>query len=158
MKCPYWGCEDVVKAGKRYNKHVVKQIYKCNGCKRRFVERDGFEKMMYPKEIILKVLHLYAEGLSLSKIRDYIWQHEGYYLYDSVILYWVRKYAHLLEKFEKKLKPNIKGKIHMDEVILKEKKEKIYDINAVDGKTGYNLAHLLTDEISLSVLNLFLEI
>jgi len=26
--------------------------------------------MSYPKEIILKTLHLYAEGLSLSKIRD----------------------------------------------------------------------------------------
>jgi len=32
-------------------------------------------------------------------------------------------YAHLLEEFEKKLKP---------------KDRKIYDINAVDGKTGYN--------------------
>jgi len=71
-------------------------------CKRRFVERDDFENMTYPKEIILKTLHLYAEGLSLSKIRDFIWQHEGYYLYDSFILYWVIKYAHLLKSFEKK--------------------------------------------------------
>ena len=99
--------------------------------------------MTYPKEIIVKTLHLYAEGLSLSKIRDFIWQHEGYYLYDSVILYWVRKYAHLLEDFEKNKKPKIKGRIHVDEVILKEKGNRRYDINAVDGKTGYNLGHLL---------------
>ena len=64
--------------------------------------------MMYPKEIITKTLHLYAEGLSLSKIRDYMWQNEGYYLYDSVILYWVRKYSRLLKNFEKKIKPEIK--------------------------------------------------
>ena len=157
MKCPYCGGEDIVKAGKRYNKYVEKQLYRCNSCRRRFVERDGFEHMSYPKEIILKTLHLYAEGLSLSKIRDFIWQHEGYYLYDSVILYWVRKYSHLLEKFEKKLRPKIKGRIHMDEVVLKEKGKKIYDINAVDGKTGYNLGHLLSDSISLSAFREFFE-
>jgi len=127
MRCPYCKSEDIVKAGKKYNKYV---------------EKHGFEGISYPKEIILKTLHLYAEGLSLSKIRDFIWQHEGYYLYDSVIPYLVKKYAHLLKNFEKKLKPKIKGRIHMDEVVLKEKGEKIYDINAVDGKTGYNLSHL----------------
>ncbi|KAA0002895.1 MAG: IS6 family transposase [Thermoplasmata archaeon] len=126
-------------------------------CKRRFIERDGFENMTYPKEIITKVLHLYAEGLSLSKIRDFIWQHEGYYLYDYTIRYWVKKYSHLLEKFEKKLKLKVKGRIHMDEVVLKEKGKQIYDINAVDGKTGYNLEHLLTDSISLISFRDFFE-
>jgi len=52
-------------------------------------------------------------------------------VYDSVILYWVKKYAHLLKNFKKKLKPKIKSRIHMDEVVLKGKGEKIYDINAV---------------------------
>jgi len=155
MRCPYCKSKDIVKAGKKYNKYVEKQLYLCKSCRRRFVERDGFEGMSYPKEIILKTLHLYAEGLSLSKIRDFIWQHEGYYLYDSVILYWVKKYAHLLKNFEKKLKPKIKGRIHMDEVVLKEKGKKIYDINAVDGKTGYNLSHLLTDSLSLPYFRRF---
>lgn len=126
MECPYCGGKAIVKAGKRYNKYVEKQLYKCNSCKKRFVERDGFENMTYPKEIILKTLHLYAEGLSLSKIRDFIW------------------HAHLLEEFEKKLKPKIKGK-------------KIYDINAIDGKTGYNLGHFLTDTLSLAAFRKFFE-
>ncbi|HEC76612.1 MAG TPA: hypothetical protein ENI33_05095 [Thermoplasmatales archaeon] len=43
----------------------------------------------------------------------------------------------------------------MDEVVLKEKGKKIYDINAVDGKTGYNLGHLLSDSISLSAFREF---
>ena len=80
MNCPYCKSEDIVKAGKKYNKYVEKQLYLCKSCRRRFVKRDGFEGMSYPKEIILKTLHLYAEGLSLSKIRDFIWQHEGYCL------------------------------------------------------------------------------
>ena len=88
---------------------------------------------------------------------DFIWQHDGYYLYDGVILYWVRKYAHLLKDFEKKLKPEIKGRIHMDEVVLKEKRKKIYDINAVDGKTDYNLSHLLTNSLSLPYFRNFFK-
>lgn len=51
--------------------------------------------MTYPKEIIAKTLHLYVEGLSFSKIRDYINQHEGYYLYDGTILYWVIVRTHM---------------------------------------------------------------
>ncbi len=74
--------------------------------------------MTYPREIIAKTLHLYVEGLSLSKIRDYINQHEGYYLYDGTILYWVKKYANLLSKFESNLKPNAKGRVHTDEIYV----------------------------------------
>ena len=44
MKCPYCKNEEIVKAGKRYNKYVEKQLYRCKSCKRRFIERDGFEK------------------------------------------------------------------------------------------------------------------
>ena len=91
----------------------------CLGNEHRFVELDGFEGMTYPGELIVKVLHLYVEGLSLSKIRDYIYQHEGYKIYDGTILSWVAKYAKMLGEFERKRKPKIKGRIHMDEVELK---------------------------------------
>jgi transposase-like protein len=100
--------------------------------------------MTYPKEIITKVLHLYGEGLSLSKIRDYIYQHEGYYLYDGTILYWVRKYSRMLSKFESKLKPTIKGRIHTDEVQVKVKGKKYYSIDSIDSGTKYDLANTFT--------------
>jgi len=145
MHCPYCKKDDrVVKRGKRKNKYVTKQQYWCNRCETYFVEHDGFQCMTYPKEIIVKVLHLYIEGLSLSKIRDYIWQHEGYYIYDSTILYWVRKYARMLSTFEKKLKPKVKGRIHTDEVHIKVKGEPYRPITSVDSKTKYNLALTFT--------------
>ena len=91
MRCPYCKNDDkVVKRGKRKNKFVKKQQYWCKRCKKYFVEHSGFQGMTYPKEIIVKSVHLYGEGLSLSKVRDYIWQHEGFYLYDSTILHWVK--------------------------------------------------------------------
>jgi len=145
MYCIYCGSKDVVKAGKRYNKYVTKQLYKCNTCKRRFVEHDGFENMTYPKEIITKTLHLYVEGLSLSKVREFIYQHEGYYLYDGTILYWVKKYSHMLSKFESKLKPKVKGRVHTDETYVKVKGKKHYSVNSIDNKTKYNLATTFTE-------------
>jgi len=145
IKCPYCSSDNTVKKGIRRNKYVKKQKYYCKDCDRVFIERDGFEYMTYPKEIVAKALHLYAEGLSLSKVRDYIWQHEGYYLYDSRILEWVKKYSHLLENFENGLKPEIKGRVHMDETVVKVKGKKCYEISAVDGKTGYNLNRRFAD-------------
>ena len=146
MYCVYCKKEDrVIKRGIRKNKYTVKQQYWCNRCRKYFIEHDGFEGMTYPKEIIVKALHLHVEGLSLSKLREYIWQHEGYYLYDSTILYWEKKYAEMLSKFEKKLKPKVKGGIHTDEVHVKQVKGKTYrPINSIDSKTKYNLATTFT--------------
>ncbi|MGB9635860.1 MAG: hypothetical protein ACPL1Y_01240 [Thermoplasmata archaeon] len=130
MKCIFCNNEEIVKAGKRYNKYGTKQIYKCKKCERRFVEDDGFKNMTYPKELVAKVLHLRVEGMSLSKVREYIWQHEGYRLYDGTILYWEKKYSQQLSKFERKLKPKVKGRIHTDEVHIKVKGECYYSINS----------------------------
>lgn len=121
MRCPNCGSSRIKKAGKAKNKYVTKQAYRCLSCKRYFVERDGFEGMTYPKAIISEVLHLYVEGLSLSKIREIIYQHHGYSITDGSILNWVRKYAELVEKFERERmpKPEVKGRIHLDEVEVK---------------------------------------
>ena len=119
MKCPHCGSSWTIRAGKKRNKYVTKQGYRCKECKRYFVERDGFEDMMYPKEVITEALHLYVEGLSLSKIRDVIHQHHGYRISDGSILNWTRKYAKLVRKLEKRIKPKVKGRIHLDEVRLK---------------------------------------
>jgi len=121
MKCPHCGSSHTKKAGKAKNKYVTKQGYRCHDCKRFFVERDGFENMTYPKEIIVMALHLFVEGLSLSKIREFVYQHHGYKPADSTILDWVRKYARIVRKFERKRmpRPRVKGRIHLDEVELK---------------------------------------
>ena len=146
MRCPYCKKDDrVVKRGTRKNKYMTKQQYWCNRCKKYFVEHNGFQGMTYPKEIIVKAVHLYEEGLSLSKVRDYIWQHEGFYLYDSTILYWVKKYADLLSNFESKLKPKVKGRVHTDEIYVKVKGKRYYSVNSVDSGTKYDLAATFTE-------------
>lgn len=113
--------------------------------------------MTYPKQIITKVLHLRAVGLSLSSVRDYIWQHEGYKPCDKLILYWERKYSRLLKDFEKRLKPRVKGRIHNDEVVVKVKGKKHYSINAIDSKTKYVINQELTPTRSLVAFKRFFK-
>jgi len=44
--------------------------------------------MVYPRGIIVLMLHLYVEGLSLSKIREVAHQHHGFRPSDGNILNW----------------------------------------------------------------------
>lgn len=119
--CPHCGSSWTNKAGKVKNKYVTKQGYRCPECGRFFVERDGFQGKSYPKEVIVEVLHLYVEGLSLSKISTHMYQHHGYRPSDGSILNWVREFSELVERFEKGQMedPEIGRKIHLDEVVLK---------------------------------------
>lgn len=120
MRCPHCGSSRIIRAGKKRNKYVAKQGYRCKDCRRFFVERDGFENRTYPGEIIALVLHLYVEGLSLSKIREIVDQHHGYRPADSTILDWVRSYSKLLRGFERRrVRPRLRGRIHLDEVEVK---------------------------------------
>jgi transposase-like protein len=157
MMCLFCKSKNIIKAGKRYNKYQVKQIYQCKKCDRRFVERDGFEGMTYPPKLIAKVLHLYVEGLSLSKIRDYVKQHLGYKLCDGTILYWVRKYSKVEEMVGQRSKPKLNGRIHIDEVVLKIGKKVVYCLNAIDSKTKFNLESRLVDSLSLENIRPFFK-
>ena len=95
--------------------------------------------MQYPKEIIAKVLYLHSEGMSLSKTREYVYQHEGYKPYNDAILRWERKYGNLLSRVSDKAKPKVKGRIHTDEKYMKKKGKVRYQISSVDSKTKYNV-------------------
>ncbi|MBS3096709.1 DDE-type integrase/transposase/recombinase [Candidatus Woesearchaeota archaeon] len=46
-------------------------------------------------------------------------------------------------------KPEIKGRIHYDEKYVKVKKKDCYDLNAIDSKTKYVLAHLFVEKRTL---------
>lgn len=155
MSCPYCESEHVIKAGKRKNKYVTKQGYRCKSCKRWFIERDGFEGMTFPKEIIVEALHLYVEGLSLGKIKEHMCQHHGYVIYESRILDWVRKYANVVKKLERTTKPVVRGRVHVDEVVLKVRKKRCYGINAIDSETKFNLGSEFTKNKGLETFKGF---
>lgn len=97
MKCPECKSKNVSKRGKRYNKSGAKQLYLCNKCKIKFVEQNGFERMRYKKENIVRAIHLHNEGLSLFQVKDHLWQHDGIKVSRETIREWCNKYSLFLK-------------------------------------------------------------
>lgn len=97
FSCPKCGGKDIVKRGKRYNKKEQKQLYRCNTCRSAFVEPDGFERMRYNKEDIVRAVHQYNDGFALHKVKNHLWQHDGVKVSRWTISKWHKKYSVFLK-------------------------------------------------------------
>jgi hypothetical protein len=54
--------------------------------------------MKTPKELVVKAIHQYNDGLSLSKVKNHLNQHESTSRSRVAILSWVKKYSTALKK------------------------------------------------------------
>jgi transposase-like protein len=111
MKCPKCKGKDISKRGKRYNKSIIKQLYLCNNCHKKFVEDDGFKRMRFKKEIIVKAIHQHIDGFSLFKVQYHLWQHEGIKVTRETINRWTKKYSNFLKSYTSTNSAKVKGKI-----------------------------------------------
>lgn len=143
-KCRFCKSEKVVKSGKRYNARDSVQVYLCRGCNRRFTVNDGFLKMRYSKDVISASLDLYAKGLALRKIQDFLYQFFQVKPNQSTILRWVRKYAKLISKYTKTLKLDSVKTIHADETGLYFKKNLNWLWNVIDADSRFLMGASVT--------------
>lgn len=100
MNCIYCNSDSVVKRGMRYNSLRAKQRFLCNDCNASFVEHDGFEHMRHRKEDIVRAIHQYEDGLSMKKVQNHLWQHDGVKIARKTIYGWVKKYGVFLKSGE----------------------------------------------------------
>ena len=110
FNCPSCEASDIVKRGKRHNQSGTKQIYRCNKCRKAFVEPDGFERMRHKKEIIVRAIHQHQDGLSLFKTQNHLWQHDGVKVTRWTINQWTKKYSIFLKSSALKGKTKTQGK------------------------------------------------
>jgi len=96
-KCPFCKEERIVKQGWRKNKVGKKQKFQCLGCKKWFVEPDGFERMRNPPKIITRAIHMHNDGMSLFDVVNHLWQYEGVKVTPMTISNWTRKYSSFLK-------------------------------------------------------------
>lgn len=108
FNCPKCGASDIVKRGKRKNKSGVKQLYRCNECRKIFVEPDGFERMRYKSKTIVRAVHMHEDGLSLSKVQNHLWQHDGVKVTRAAIANWIKKYSVFLKSSNVRSKTSYK--------------------------------------------------
>lgn len=96
--CEYCKGKEIIKKGFRYNRTGKKQKHFCHACKRWFVEDDGFKRMRFKPKIIVRAVHQYEDGLSLSKVKNHLNQHDYAKVTRWTILKWVKKYSDFLKK------------------------------------------------------------
>lgn len=118
----------VARNGLRYNKSGVKQRWKCAKCNRRFTEDNGFWKMKNTPETITEAIDLYEAGHSFGQAKEHLWKHHSIKISENSIKSWVRKYSRRIENFTNTLSPQVKGRIHEDEVVV----ENFEKINFLD--------------------------
>jgi len=97
LECPDCKSSDCVKRGKRINKSGVKQRFICNDCERQFVVDDGFKKMRHNQSVIVRAVHQHVDGMSLSKVKNHLWQHDKVKVTRWTISQWTKKYSIFLK-------------------------------------------------------------
>ena len=96
--CELCKSKDIIKKGFRYNKTGKKQKQYCKKCKTWFVEDDGFKRMRFKPKTIVRAVHQYEDGSSLSKVKNHLNQHDFTKVTRWTILKWVKKYSGFLKK------------------------------------------------------------
>lgn len=117
VSCKFCGSIRVM----RYGLKNGKQQYKCKDCQRAFIPDNGFKKIKYDPELITITLDLYFKGISLRKISDHILQTYGLEVNFSTLYRWIAKYISAMDAYVKTLTPNLSGKWHVDEMVIKSK-------------------------------------
>jgi transposase-like protein len=122
-------------------------LRKCKNCGSKFSPADGFIRRRFQKEHIVEAVYLYQDGLSLSKVKDHMWQHHGVKVSRWMILLWCRDYSRIISNFTETLKPEIKGNVHA--MIIKAKVKKKWCWGTKDRKTKFKLLDSsLNEEVS----------
>ena len=98
-KCPKCGSNDSVWRGYRYNESGKRRLRKCKNCGSKFSPDDGFLRRRFQKKHIVEAVSLHQSGLSLSKVKDHMWQHHGVKVSRWMILLWCRDYSRIINNF-----------------------------------------------------------
>ena len=92
ISCPECSSKNVSHHMDRYSKKGKRVVYRCNWCKRIFVN-ERFSRMRLKDEYIIMALNLFNEGLSYGKIQKKLYDRTGKRIVRSTIYRWIRKYS-----------------------------------------------------------------
>ena len=95
------------------------KLLRCSECNRRYVENDNLPKMRVNKHAIVTAISLYFDGLSVRKVSRQLESIFGEKVSQVTIWKWVQKYSKLVSEYTKTLSPQLGGKWHHDETVIR---------------------------------------
>lgn len=144
-KCVYCGCEDVIKASKRITKTMIKQRFRCNGCKRTFIQDKDFQRIKGDSKITTMMLDLYFKGISFRGIQDHLNQFYNLSIDHSNIVRRVHKFSRVINNYVKELKPTLGEVWHTDEMKIQAGGKWKWLWNVMDEESRYLISQMVTD-------------
>jgi len=130
----------------RYGLKNGKQVYKCKGCNRKFVDNIDFENMKYNPKIIALTLDLYFKGVSLRKISHHLKQFYNLNIGHMSVFRWIEKYIGIMNQYVNDIQPEIGEVWHTDEMMVNVGGSWEYLWNCMDERTRFQLASVVSKE------------
>ena len=136
--CPYCKSNKTVKRGTSPTLNRGKQQrYKCNTCKKTFIQNLGFWKMKNSPDKITAGIDLYFSSLSSRKVRNHFRRHYPHNASHVTVLDWCRKYASMVNDYTTTLAPKLDGNIFADETEIKRGKHNDMFWCSIDWNTRF---------------------
>ncbi len=145
MPCKYCLSECVRPSGSMKGKKTLK----CNDCGKRFTESDSLPKMRVNKHAMVTALSMYFEGLSTRKVSRQLESIYGEKVSQVTVWKWVRKYSILVGEYVKTLSPQIGGRWHHDETVIRCEGQNQWFWECIDEDTRFLVASHLSETRSL---------
>lgn len=145
MACKYCLSETVKPAGSMRGKKMVR----CLSCDKRFIDNGNLPSMRVNKHAIVTAMSMYFEGLSARKVSRQLESIYGEKVSQVTVWKWVRKYSILVSEYVKTLSPQIGGKWHHDETVIRCEGQNQWFWETIDEDTRFIIASHLSETRSL---------
>jgi transposase-like protein len=135
----YCNKTDIVKDGTRKTAIGLKQRWRCNDCRKRFVV-EPLRKIKGNTDCVIMSMDMYMKGMSYRNIADSIKQFFGLEVTHVTIMNWVNTYMKKVNTYVNTLQPKVSDTWHADEQFIKAKGKQEYVWNVLDSDTRFLLA------------------
>jgi transposase-like protein len=145
MPCKYCLSETVKPVGTMRGKQLVR----CVSCGKRFYDDGSLPNMRVNKHAIVTAMSMCFEGLSVRKVSRQLESIYGEKVSQVTVWKWVRKYSTLVSEYVKTLSPQLGGKWHHDETVIRCEAQNQWFWEMIDEDTRFLVASHLSETRSL---------
>jgi transposase-like protein len=152
VSCRFCGSTDLSK----YGTHKDNQYYLCKVCGRKSSGINTFPKMRYSKDLIIRALTYYYNGMSCRNICHTFNDMRGLDLSHSTIWTWIIKYSEIVNNYVMFFEPYLSNVWIADETVVDIWGEKYWFWDIIDTKTRFLIAsHLSKTRTMNDAIELF---
>jgi transposase-like protein len=128
----------------RYGSYKDKQYYICNDCGSKSAETDTFPKMRHSKDLIVRALTYYYNGMSCRNICHTFNDMRGLDISPSTVWNWIIKYSELVNNYVMFFEPRLSDVWVADETVIDIWGERYWFWDIIDTDTRFLIASYMS--------------